>query len=34
MRAILHSDCNNFYASVELLRRPELRGVPLSLIHI
>lgn len=30
MRAILHSDCNNFYASVELLRRPELRGVPVA----
>ena len=25
-RAILHSDCNCFYASVEMHRRPELRG--------
>ena len=26
MRCILHSDLNNFYASVELLKHPELRG--------
>lgn len=30
MRIILHSDLNNFYASVELLRHPELRGVPVA----
>lgn len=29
-RAILHCDCNNFYASVELLRRPELQRVPMA----
>ena len=29
-RVILHSDCNSFYASVELLHRPELRDKPLS----
>ncbi len=29
-RVILHSDCNCFYASVELLHRPELRGKPLA----
>ena len=28
MRAILHSDLNNFYASVECLGHPELRDVP------
>lgn len=28
-RVILHSDLNNFYASVECLYRPELRRVPL-----
>ena len=28
-RCILHSDCNNFYASVECLHRPELRDKPL-----
>lgn len=27
-RVIFHCDCNSFYASVELLRYPELRGVP------
>jgi DNA polymerase IV len=27
-RTILHSDCNCFYASVELLHHPELRGKP------
>ncbi len=29
MRTILHSDLNNFYASVEVLRHPELRDKPL-----
>lgn len=29
-RVILHSDCNCFYASVELLHHPELRGKPLA----
>ena len=28
-RVIAHLDCDSFYASVELLRRPELRGKPL-----
>jgi DNA polymerase-4 len=27
-RVIAHLDCDSFYASVELLRRPELRGQP------
>lgn len=29
-RVILHSDCNCFYVSVELLHHPELRGKPLA----
>lgn len=29
-RVILHSDLNNFYASVELLSRPELRDKPVA----
>ena len=29
-RVILHSDFNSFYASVELLHRPELRGHPMA----
>ena len=29
MRTILHSDLNNFYASVEILRHPELKDRPL-----
>lgn len=32
MRTILHSDLNNFYASVELLRRPELREFPVVVV--
>ncbi len=31
-RVILHSDLNNFYASVEMLCRPELRGKPLAVV--
>ena len=29
-RAILHADINNFYASVELLHHPKLRGHPVA----
>ena len=29
-RTILHSDCNCFYASVELLHHSELRGKPVA----
>ena len=29
-RVILHSDCNCFYASVEMLHRPERAGKPLA----
>ena len=29
-RVILHCDCNNFYASVELLKFPELRNLPVA----
>ena len=29
-RTILHCDCNNFYASVEQLYHPALRGRPLA----
>ena len=28
MRTILHSDLNNFYASVEILKHPECKDVP------
>lgn len=30
MRAILHCDLNNFFASVEMLNKPELRKVPMA----
>ena len=30
MRTILHSDCNNFYASVECVYDPKLRGKPIA----
>ena len=29
-RAILHSDCNGFYASVECLHHPEIRNKPVA----
>ncbi len=29
-RTLLHCDCNNFYASVELLAHPELRHLPVA----
>ncbi len=29
-RTILHCDCNNFFASVELLEHPELKDVPVA----
>ena len=29
-RTILHSDCNCFYASVEMLHHPETRNVPMA----
>jgi len=30
MRTVLHSDCNNFYASVESVFNPSLRGKPIA----
>lgn len=30
MRSILHCDLNNFYASVECLERPDLKGLPVA----
>lgn len=30
MRTILHSDLNNFYASVELLKHPECKDIPVA----
>ena len=32
MRTILHSDLDNFYASVECLRHPEIREEPVVVI--
>ena len=32
MRTILHSDLNNFYASVECLRNPEIRYKPVVVV--
>ena len=32
MRTILHSDLNNFYASVECLRNPEIRRLPVVVV--
>ena len=32
MRTILHSDLNNFYASVECNRRPEIRNKPVVVV--
>lgn len=32
MRTILHSDLNNFYASVECLRNPEIRNLPVVVV--
>ena len=29
-RTILHCDCNNFFASVESLFRPELKTIPMA----
>ena len=29
-RVILHCDCNNYFASVELLERPDLRELPVA----
>ena len=29
-RVILHCDCNNYFASVELLDKPELRDQPVA----
>ncbi len=29
-RTILHCDCNNFYASVEICKNPELKGKPIA----
>ena len=29
-RVILHCDCNNYFASVDSIYRPELRDVPMA----
>ena len=34
MRTILHSDLNNFYASVECVYRPEWKNVPLAVCGV
>ena len=32
MRTILHSDLNNFYASVECLKNPEIKDKPVVVV--
>ncbi len=29
-RVVFHCDCNSFFASVELLRHPELKSLPVA----
>ena len=33
-RVILHCDCNNYFASVELLERPDLRELPVAVAGV